>query len=188
MFTDRMNSLLILAAAFLLSAHNNSLENELISMVQVDQELRSCWIASPSSEDEEKIKELDCGHVKRLKEIVLEYGWPGISVVGKEGAHAFWLLVQHTPDRTFQKECLELLRDRVAKIDAEPADLAYLEDRVRVFEGKAQVYGTQVTISDGVLRFYPIEDIEHIDERRVKVGLGSFHKYHEHLSKLYRIP
>src|ERR1700733_3738393 len=90
-----VNVSLAFAAIFFLAPLNISLQNELVSMVHVDQELRSHWLMSQSAEDGEKVKELDKDHVTRLKEIVLEYGWPGIRIVGKEGAHAFWLLIQH---------------------------------------------------------------------------------------------
>jgi hypothetical protein len=47
-----------------------------------------------------------------------------------------------------------------------------LEDRVRMFEGRPQLYGTQLEPDDeGRPRPYPIEDPEGVDERRRAVGL-----------------
>ena len=47
-----------------------------------------------------------------------------------------------------------------------------LEDRIRMFEGKPQIYGTQLeTDSDGTVRPYLLEDPVHVEERRSKVGL-----------------
>ena len=48
-----------------------------------------------------------------------------------------------------------------------------LEDRVRAFEGRPQYYGTQYDWDEnGQLGPLPIEDPEHVDERRRSVGLG----------------
>ena len=49
---------------------------------------------------------------------------------------------------------------------------AMLEDRIRFFEGWPQLFGTQLKPDDaGRLLPYPIEDPEHVEERRRAVGL-----------------
>ena len=56
--------------------------------------------------------------------------------------------------------------------------LAYLNDRVRMNEGCEQVYGTQIAAVDengGVP--WPVEDAEHLDERRASLGLDPFADY-----------
>mgnify|MGYP001560728744 CR=1 FL=1 len=53
--------------------------------------------------------------------------------------------------------------------DVDQADVAYLEDRILVNEGKPQLYGTQFL--EGAPR--PIKDPDHVDERRKSVGLES---------------
>ena len=73
--------------------------------------------------------------------------------------HDAWLLVQHADrDRPFQKQCLELLREAVAKKEASGKDLADLTDRVLVGEGKNQIYGTQFITKDGKTTAQPMED------------------------------
>ena len=42
------------------------------------------------------------------------------------------------------RQNLELLRRAVAGADAEPTGPAYLQDRIRAFEGRPQYYGTQL--------------------------------------------
>src|SRR5262249_1178792 len=72
----------------------------------------------------------------RLKEVVNKHGWPGKSLVGKDGAHAAWLLVQHADgDLAFQKRCLALMK-AAPKGDVEPQNVAYLTDRILVAEKK----------------------------------------------------
>ena len=61
--------------------------------------------------------------------------------------------------------------------NVEPADIAYLEDRLLIMEGKPQIYGTQFRTIDGVSEPFPIEDPEHVDERRASVGLDTYAAY-----------
>ena len=110
----------------------------------------------------------------RLAEIINEFGWPGRTLVGDEAAEAAWLLLQHAiaqPD--FQRRGLELLREAAARGETPAWCAAYLEDRIRVFEGRPQLYGTQFEPDeDGVPAPQPpIEDEAHVDERRLAVGM-----------------
>lgn len=95
-------------------------------------------------------KEVGDRNTKRMKEIVREYGWPGKSMVGGDGAGAAWLLVQHADgDRAFQKDCLDLLKRSAEAGEASWRHVAYLTDRVLVGEGNKQRYGTQIDWSTG---------------------------------------
>ncbi|MDG6999876.1 MAG: hypothetical protein JRN15_12255, partial [Nitrososphaerota archaeon] len=77
-----------------------------------------------------------------LKKILHRYGWPGISLVGRKGAEAAFLIVQHSNDTLFQRACLPLL-DNAYERGQVPGDaVALLTDRVLVREGKPQMYGT----------------------------------------------
>lgn len=172
---------------------DSDLQHELIEMCEKEQLLRSEWINADkngSVDAEEwgkKVLEIDNLHLIRLQEIVKNYArWPGFSLIGSEGSHAFWLLVQHTPDDNFQNECLDLLEKAVQKQDASPIDLAYLKDRVYMYAGKKQIYGTQLQFTDlGDLIFYPIEDEEHVNERRLLLGLPSLEDYLQIVKEAY---
>ncbi|MBO2464974.1 DUF6624 domain-containing protein [Actinomadura violacea] len=103
-----------------------------------------------------------------LKAVIAEHGWPGRTLVGDHAAEAAWLLAQHSDQQPeFQRHCVRLLRQAVQEDQAPAWCLAYLDDRVRVAEGRTQLYGTQYR--DGVP--YPVEDPDGLDERRVAVGL-----------------
>src|SRR5438552_10221588 len=123
------------------------LRNELKDMVKVDQEARQRIIAAGATADKKLLDELaatDAKNTARMKEIIAAHGWPGKSLIGTNGAHDAWLLVQHADrDRNFQRRCLDLLKEAVAHGEASGKDLAYLTDRVLLAEGKKQIYGTQ---------------------------------------------
>ena len=132
--------------------------------------------------------ETDRAHNSRMAEILDEYGWPGWSMVGSDGAFAAWVLIQHADlDLPLQKRGLELMEAAVEAGDADPSDLAYLVDRVRVAEGQPQVYGTQWgSDADGNPQpRTPIEDEAHVDIRRAAVGLGTIDEYLEELAAFF---
>jgi hypothetical protein len=96
-----------------------------------------------------------------MKGIIAAKGWPGKKLVGGDGANAAWTLVQHADAHpAFQQECLALLEKAVAAGDADPADHAYLYDRVAVNQKRPQRYGTQLG-DDGEPQ--PIEDPANVD-------------------------
>jgi hypothetical protein len=71
------------------------------------------------------------------------------------------------------------MREAAAKGELAKANLALLEDRVLVRQGKSQIYGSQLRNNPDTkkMEFYPIEDEAHVDERRSTVGLGPLTEY-----------
>jgi hypothetical protein len=110
----------------------------------------------------------DNDRIQLLKQIIAEYGWPGISLVGEEAANAAWLVAQHADeDLAFQRQCLSLVEKAHAAGDATGMHLAYLTDRVFSAEGKQQLYGTQGAPQ------YSAQEKARVEARRKKLGLPS---------------
>jgi hypothetical protein len=123
-----------------------------------------------------RMNTIDSVNQGQLGLIIDRFGWPGYRVVGRRGAHAAWLLIQHA-DTGEQNAGLRRM-ESVAN-DVSPADLANLEDRVRIRQGKPQSYGTQFQGNQGSdrktvpLALSPLLDPGHVDDRRKSVGLPS---------------
>jgi len=132
-------------------------------------------------------RRIDAENANRLRQILSDHGWPGNSLVGEQGAHDAWLIAQHADhEPAVQRQALELLRDAVARGEAKPRELAYLTDRVRVNQGREQVFGTQMSPdANGMPIPHPIEDPERLDERRVEVGLDPFDEYARQFAKRF---
>lgn len=100
-------------------------------------------------------------------------GWPGRREFGDDGAGAAFLILQHAighPD--LQRRGLALMLDAIPEGQANPLDAAYLADRIAIFEGRAQTFGTQFDWdANGQLSPAPVHDPETLDERRASVGL-----------------
>lgn len=124
---------------------------------------------------------VDRRNTQWLKNVVKRYGWPSISLVGKEGSTEAWLLVQHADlDPGFQRRCLELMA-KLPEGEISKTDFAYLTDRVLLAEGKKQLYGTQFIWVDGKFKPNPIEDEANVDKRRKAIGLKPLADYAKEL-------
>lgn len=154
---------------------------EIKKMIDADQSMRERQLVEEDYWDEE----LDAKNTARMKEIVLEIGWPTTSKVGKEVSHNAWLLIQHSDhDIEFQKQCLELMKN-APSTEVEKRDIAFLEDRIRVNQGKKQLYGTQFIQKDDKHIPKPIEDEENIDVRRAEMGMGTLSERIDEMYKKY---
>lgn len=134
----------------------------------------------------QELSALDRKNSSRVKKIIDKHGWPGISLVGKRGAQAAWLLVQHaTHDVKFQKKCLNLLRNAVRRGDAEKKHEALLTDRILILENKKQIYGTQFrSRKDGIMEPFPIKNRRRLSTLRKAMGLEPFSIYEKKMRAL----
>lgn len=127
----------------------------------------------------EQQAEIDKKNIERLAQIVEKFGWPGKSLVGEKGATAAFLVVQHA-ELVHQEKYLPILKTAAEKGEARASEVAMLEDRVLMRQGKMQIYGTQVksdSTTQGKLVLHPIENEAEVDERRKKVGLPPLKDY-----------
>ncbi|MDB5963346.1 MAG: hypothetical protein JWP59_4640 [Massilia sp.] len=147
------------------------LRQELLAMQVVDQEVRSD-LAKP---DYKRWTEVHASNQRRLKEIVQQFGWPTVAMVGQDGAAAAWLLAQHSDsDPAFQRKVLELMAPLVEKGEASAKNYAYLYDRTHV----PQRFGTQGNcVSKETWLPFEIEDIGGLAERRRQAGMPTMAEY-----------
>jgi hypothetical protein len=160
---------------------NQALADELIAMKAADLRLRD-ELARDGSLFEgyhPRMEQVHKRNAARLREIVAQHGWPGYSLVGEEAADAAWMIVQHSiGEADFMRAMLDLFRREAARGEIKPKWVAMTEDRVRIFEGRPQLYGTNFDWdAHGVFSTGPIENPEHLDERRAGVGLPPFEEH-----------
>ncbi len=145
------------------------------ALLRRDHETRERLVRSGALFDgyAEEMEAVHVANARELERIVEQHGWPGIALVGEEGAEAAWLVAQHAISLPrFQRRCLGLLRDAVRRADAPPRHEAYLTDRIRFNERRAQVYGTVFDWDEtGELSPWPIEGAGEVDQRRARAGL-----------------
>lgn len=152
-----------------------ALRSELVAMANEDQRIRAELAADGSLFQgyHPRMEEVHRRNGVRLLEIIEERGWPGRSLAGEEGSAAAWLVLQHAISMpSLQRRGLDILKIELSRGEVDRAQVAMLEDRICVFEGRKQVYGTQYDWDEhGELSPHPIGDPDHVDERRRAAGL-----------------
>ncbi len=125
----------------------------------------------------EDIQYHDSINVIRVTALLDTYGWPGKDEVGETAASAVFLVIQHA-DLKVQEKYLPLMREAVKQKKVWPQQLALLEDRIAVRNGKKQIYGSQLSgDGSGTYQIDPLEDPRNVDKRRAAVGLGPLADY-----------
>lgn len=135
-----------------------ALREHLCAMVTQDQEARLAF--NPA-----RIEDADAGNRLEVLHIFDRYGWVTNSLAGKDGAHNFWLLVQHQTSE-IQQRMLPALEKAAKNGNASMSDYAYLYDRVQMGLNKPQRWGTQVRCEEGKPVLYRVDDPAGLDARR----------------------
>lgn len=154
-----------------------SIAEKIIHLKEADLEFRNQLIQKGELGEgyNESMEQLHNNNANLLNDMINIIGYPSIDKVGKEASEAAWLIIQHSigqPD--FMKKCAELLKNTVDENKADPKNLAYLSDRIAVFEGKPQLYGTQFDWNEnGKLVPNTFDDLIKVNQRRNAIGLNS---------------
>lgn len=132
-------------------------------------EMRALW---------DTINYKDSLNLIQIKAILDTYGWLGSDVVGTQGSTTLFLVIQHSELAT-QEKYLPMMREAVKKGKASGGNLALLEDRVALRQGKRQTYGSQIGQDNETNLYYvlPLEDPDNVDKRRAEVGLPQLAVY-----------
>ncbi|MEM9723055.1 MAG: DUF6624 domain-containing protein, partial [Bacteroidota bacterium] len=127
------------------------------------------------------IQETDSINLVKIKEILDKRGWVGPKVIGDQGNLTLFLVIQHA-DLETQLEYLPMMREAVKLGNASANNLALLEDRVALRQGKRQIYGSQIGRDPETGDYYvsPLIEPEKVNERRAEVGLGTIEEYITH--------
>jgi len=182
------------------SLHNDKRWNELLKLVNPDNEIYNDSLSTllskiyeddqyyrhtiddvkskygrGSKEYDDVIKRMshqDSLNLNIVEEILDKYGWLSKNVVGSKGNKALWLVIQHA-DLTFQEKYYPIMETAVKNKKASKTDLAYLQDRILMRQGKKQLYGTQYKIDSETqeMKLWEIEDPQNLNKRRESVGL-----------------
>jgi hypothetical protein len=147
---------------------NNGIEMNLIQLLDnlktIDQKWRNLSTKITNGEIDSisiefvnrMINKIDSLNFTLLTKIVEEYCFPNFDLVGKDGSHNFWLLVQHKDKHVvFQEFVLELMKIEITANKASKSEYAYLMDRVKVNSGQLQIYGTQMYLNKDKTSYEP---------------------------------
>ncbi len=125
----------------------------------------------------------DKENITLVSKIIDEHGWLSSEFVGIEGSQNLFLVIQHADLKT-QEKYLPLLQEAVQNGNANSIDLAYLEDRIAVRNGRKQRYGTQASWNAALQTYVidPIEDEANVNKRRAALGMSTIEAYLKELN------
>jgi hypothetical protein len=170
---------------------NQILRAELLEMERVDQDAR---LKCTSLTADEQIKclaaikdSIDVPNTKRLEAIFSEYGFPTVAAVGKGGLQAFMIILQHAPTDDLRVKALKPITKAFKNKELLPMDYANFVDRLRLHQGKKQLYGTGFEFKDGKMVLNPTEDIKRLEKRRAKIGLPPMSEAVKMMKEMYHL-
>jgi len=156
---------------------HRDIAKQIIRLKDADLELRNKLIQNSQlgSGYNQEMEQLHINNAIILNKIIDEIGYPSNDKVGREASEAAWLVIQHSIGRPdFMKKCVKLLEQVVNEGNGNPINLAYLSDRIAVFECKPQLYGTQFDWDgNGEMSPQPFDNLVKVNERRMSIGLNT---------------
>ena len=110
-----------------------------------------------------------------LIEFIKKYGWPYPTTFGSAIYEAAWMIAIHSISRpVFMKQVFKILEQALAVGEPVASEYVRFYDRIALFEGRQQVYGTQLYPSPQGWVARDLCDPDHVDERRKSLGLSTF--------------
>jgi hypothetical protein len=130
-----------------------------------------------------EMEALQLANGRILQQHIEQHGWPEDELESK----AAWLVLAHAISMPeLQQNAVKLFNENPELVP--PPMVAMLEDRVLVFLGKKQKYGTRFDWDEnGELNPYPLEDPNNVDTLRAEIGLPTLAQrtraLHEHANQ-----
>ncbi|SDC13090.1 DUF6624 domain-containing protein [Niabella drilacis] len=165
---------------------NKELAHKMDSLYQEDQKYRSDWIRlrqeGASKEQLDSIKSIvrmkDSSNVIFATQLLDKYGWLGPQNVGLQGTQALFLIIQHANLET-QKKYYPIILQAEKEGNILSSNVAIMEDRIAVREGREQTYGSQGYYDSEKKKtfIYPLLDFENLDKLRKSRGLEPMKEY-----------
>jgi uncharacterized membrane protein YphA (DoxX/SURF4 family) len=169
---------------------NLDLQNELEAIFKTDQGIRQIFMSQDPVEQEAIAirsgirvqddfkdyfplsKEIDSSNMLAVEKIIDKYGYPGKSLVGEPINKAAYYVIQHS---TKIPKYIELIKSAANDGELSTSLAAMMEDRMLMYEGKEQIYGTQgrtININEPNQQslIWPIADFENVNKRRREAG------------------
>ena len=154
------------------------LRQSLETVYKQDQAVRSVDMSSSMGDSlamqayYHRMKRTDSTNQTIVLSILDRYGWLPQSQVGDTAAWALYYVIQHSNARIIQRY-LPQMEQQAHKGEASNTSAATMRDRLLMFQGKKQRYGTQAANwvrSDGTNVVWPIRRPATVNARRTKIG------------------
>ena len=170
---------------------NPAIRAELLEMEKADQDARlKCTNGTADEQTKcllEITKTIDEPNTKRLTEIFDQIGFPSTAKVGKDGMQAFMIVLQHAPTDELRVKALKPITKAFKNKELPPMGYANFVDRLRLHQGKKQLYGTGFEFKDGKMVLNPTENLKDLEKRRAKIGLPPMSEAVKMMKEIYHL-
>jgi len=127
--------------------------------------------------DNLNVDSIDQNNLAIIEKVIEKCGFPTLESAGENGHTAIWLVIQHaSADK--RKQYFPMFLEAANKGFLEQQDIALMEDRMLMDDGKPQLYGSQVFMNtDGTYELYELQEPEKVDSRRRLKEMGTLKEY-----------
>ncbi|MFM6929410.1 MAG: DUF6624 domain-containing protein [Bdellovibrio sp.] len=159
-----------------MAADWNSIKEEILHMMREDQVVREALASTGELFHgyHPAMEKVHLKHAQRLNELIEAHGFPTQALVGEEACIAALRLILHAISWPEFMRAQEVILVDLAKANQVPKDyVAMLVDRIRFYEGRKQVYGTNADWDEnGILRITDVENEADLNKLRATVNLS----------------
>lgn len=167
-----------------------SISQKLKMIREADQEIRTKLIKEMVTKDPEAMKKIalemkasDRQNQLYIASLLDQCGWPkGLNAVEN---NTIFLVIDHA-DTTFMSKYFPVLKVQADMGIVAKTDLATLQDRRLLRNGKKQTFGTQTLKTGNIVTIWPIDNPDDLDTRRKQMGLMPMNEYINLLKKNYQ--
>lgn len=148
----------------------NNIQNILTEVHSLDQDMRQNGSAGNPNIDRENLV--------RVVSLIEKCGMPTLNEVDQQQMSAIWLVFQHA-DNYHRKKYLPQLKKSAQNGDLRKSQIALMEDRILMMDGKPQIYGSQISQDrkNGGWKIYDLQNPETVDKRRAEIGMQPLSEY-----------
>lgn len=128
--------------------------------------------------EENPNQNIDDENLEMVINIINKCGMPIRKDVGLKGMSTIWLVLQHS-DNVHRKKYFPYLEKASRIGDIKKSQLAMMQDRILMMEGKPQIYGTQVIKKPNSKNWilYSLDNPNIVNKKRDSVGLEPIEDY-----------
>ncbi|MCC8424196.1 DUF6624 domain-containing protein [Mucilaginibacter sp. UR6-11] len=125
----------------------------------------------------DELHKQDSINQKTVFNILDKYGWLPKSEISSKASNGIFYVIQHAGlDAQIKYE--DIVMKAYSRKQIGDYEYAIFIDRLKMFESKNQIYGTQLGADNiGNLFLYPVEDTKKLDAKRKLAGLEPLEKY-----------
>lgn len=116
--------------------------------------------------------QVDHENLELIISFLKKCGIPTLKEVDEEQMAGIWAVLQHAPPK-YQSKYIPLLEESAKKGDIKWSTIALMKDRALMYEGKPQIYGSQIQGD----KLYNLFEPEYVDQRRAEIGMSPINEY-----------